>query len=157
MKIEVCKFCNEDLEEGESYFCQGCLDDFPHRCQEMDDIEPGKIYKDDKLVRWKPDNNGMVGNPNGDWVKYEDYEKLESCFKLKETAYQSKINALETKFENCQKRYTKLMVEDERLKAICKRLSFLNQCELEGISSGMPKCEDWLKAFDKLDKLLKGE
>ena len=35
-----------------------------------------------------------------------------------------------------------------------KELSFLNQCELEGLRSGQPSPEQWRNAFEKLDEIL---
>jgi hypothetical protein len=46
---------------------------------------------------------------------------------------------------------------EKQLEAAARKLSFLNQCELEGISYGMPDPEEWAKAFEELDKLLAGE
>jgi len=34
------------------------------------------------------------------------------------------------------------------------KLIFLNQCELEGIQSGMPSSDDWREAFEKAEQAL---
>ena len=35
-----------------------------------------------------------------------------------------------------------------------QKLCFLNSCELEGVSSGMPSPEDWRKAFEKSESVI---
>ncbi len=53
-----------------------------------------------------------------------------------------------------EKQYEALQTQLENFRKFCTRLSHLNQCEMEVMSSGMPEPEDWLKAFDELDELL---
>jgi hypothetical protein len=42
----------------------------------------------------------------------------------------------------------------DRIIQAAKHLSFLNQCELEGLQSGQPTSQQWNDAFEELDNAL---
>ena len=44
-----------------------------------------------------------------------------------------------------------------KLKIASEEILHLHLCEMEGILSGLPTKEQWLKAVDKLTEALKGE
>jgi hypothetical protein len=48
-----------------------------------------------------------------------------------------------------------LTSENEDLANVLNRLSFLNSCEEEGLSSGMPTAQEWAEAFLKANEVLK--
>ena len=68
-----------------------------------------------------------------------------------------KWKQMEVQYENCRKRYTKEVALTGRLEAALEKLVHLHDCELEGISSGMPTSEQWMNAVDEARRVLTAE
>jgi hypothetical protein len=61
------------------------------------------------------------------------------------------IKKYESLQEDSLNRMEELRDTIKELLAASKKLSHLHACEQEGISSGQPKVEDWIKAVDQLN------